>query len=147
MYKHILIPTDGSQLAEKAIDAGLAFAGEMHAKVTAFTAVPEYQVPSTGEIASHTVPSLAQHDESSRQKAQELLAPVREKARRAGVDIALDYAQSDQPWEAIIAAAKKHGCDVIFMASHGHRGLSALLHGSQTQAVLTHSAIPTVVYR
>ena len=55
--------------------------------------------------------------------------------------------QSDHPHEAIVRAAEKHGCDLIFMASHGRRGISALLHGSQTQAVLTHSSIPTLVYR
>jgi nucleotide-binding universal stress UspA family protein len=147
MYKHILIPTDGSALADKAVEAGLAFAGEVHAKVTAFTAVPEYRLPNTGDVLSHRVHSPVEYDKLSRSKAEALLRRVVEKARAAGVEIDFDYALSDHPWEAIIAAAGKHGCDLIFMASHGHRGLSALLHGSQTQAVLSHSVIPTMVYR
>lgn len=147
MYKHILIPTDGSELSQKAIDAGVEFARESHAKVTAFTAVPEYPLPSEAELMSHRAVSLEQYEQQAKQMAHHALEPVEQRARSAGVDCDADYALSDQPYDAIIRAAEKHGCDLIFMASHGRRGISALIHGSQTQGVLTHSTIPTLVYR
>ena len=147
MFKHILIPTDGSELSDKAIDAGVEFAREMHARVTGFTAVPEYQVPSELELRSHQAKSMAQHEAQGKRQAETALQKIAERARAAGVDYDEDYVQSDYPYEAIISAANAHGCDLIFMASHGRRGISALIHGSQTQDVLTHSKIPTLVYR
>ena len=147
MYKHILIPTDGSTLSQKAIEAGLEFARESHARVTAFTAVPEYQIPSEVELMAKRAVSLEQYEQRAKQVAHDTLEPVEQRAKSAGVDCDVDYALSDQPFDAIIRAAEKHGCDLIFMASHGRRGISALIHGSQTQGVLTHSTIPTLVYR
>lgn len=147
MYKHIMIPTDGSELSDKAIDAGVDFAREVHARVTGFTAVPEYTVPSeAGFMAGHIV-SLDQYERDARRQAEAALQKIADRARAAGVEYDADYAQSDRPHEAIIRAARKHGCDLIFMASHGRRGISALIHGSQTQGVLTHCTIPTLVYR
>ena len=147
MYKHILIPTDGSELSQKAIDAGLRFAGSIHARVTGFTAVPEYQVPSEVEIMNRHITSPSEHEREMTKLATHALQPIAEGARAAGVDCDTDFKMSNQPYEAIIDAAHKHGCDLIFMASHGRRGLSALVHGSETQGVLTHSTIPTLVYR
>jgi nucleotide-binding universal stress UspA family protein len=147
MYKHILIPTDGSELSDKAIDAGVAFAREQHARVTGFTAVPEYQIPSEIELMARHGKSMAQHEEQVRQQAEAALLKVAERARAAGVDYDEEFVLCDFPHEAIIRAAQKHECDLIFMASHGRRGLSALIHGSETQGVLTHSSIPTLVYR
>ena len=68
-------------------------------------------------------------------------------ARAARLEFDTDYAQSNRPWQAIIDAAQRHGCDAIFMASHGRKGLAAVWHGSQTRQVLTHSTVPTLVYR
>jgi nucleotide-binding universal stress UspA family protein len=147
MYTHILIPTDGSELAEKAVEAGIELARLTRARVTAFIAVPEYQVPSEGEIVSRTAVSFDEHERRSKEKADAVLERIEARARAAGVDCDTDFALSDRPYEAIIEAARKHGCDLIFMASHGRRGLSALVHGSETQGVLTHSSIPTMVYR
>ncbi len=147
MYKHILIPTDGSELSDKAIAAGIEFARETQARVTGFTAVPEYQIPSEVEMMARRAISLDQHERDAKRKAEGTLRKVADRAREAGVDYDADYALSDQPYDAIIRAAQKHGCDLIFMASHGRRGISALIHGSQTQGVLTHSTIPTLVYR
>ena len=147
MYKHIMIPTDGSKLSEKAIEAGVAFARFIHARVTGFTAVPEYQIPSEAELMSKHGISPADYERDARRQAEIALQPIADRARAAGVDYDADFAQSDRPHEAIIRAAQKHGCDLIFMASHGRRGLSALVHGSETQGVLTHSTIPTLVYR
>jgi len=147
MYKHILIPTDGSETAEKAVQAGIEFAHEAGAKVTLFTAVPEYVLPSSVEYLSHTAVSLEEHERLSREKAQRVLRKPIERAREAGVECDSDYAQSDHPYQAIIEACKRHGCDAIFMASHARTGLQALWHGSETVEVLTHSDVPTVVYR
>lgn len=146
MYKHILIPTDGSEIAGKAIDEGLKFAQWAGAKVTFFTALPEYQLP-TGEFVSRDDVSLPEYERRSAVQAKELLDGIAARARAAGVEPDTDYALSDRPWQAIIKAAEKNGCDLIFIASHGRRGLSALLHGSETREVLTHSSIPTLVYR
>ena len=147
MYQHILIPTDGSELSDKAINAGIDFAREVHARVTGFTAVPEYQVPSEADLMAKHFVSLEQYERESRKLAEAALQKIADRARDARIEYNADYAQSDRPYEAIIRAALKHGCDLIFMASHGRRGISALIHGSQTQGVLSHSTIPTLVYR
>ena len=147
MYKHILIPTDGSEVAERAVAAGIAFAKSVNARVTAFTALEEYQVPGEAELMARQARSLDQHIAEAKQKAEAILGPVRERAAAAGVACNTCDALSDRPYEAIIQAADSHGCDLIFMASHGRRGIRALIYGSQAQGVLTHSKIPTLVYR
>jgi nucleotide-binding universal stress UspA family protein len=148
MYKHILIPTDGSETAAKAVAAGIAFARDANARITWFTAVPEYKVPSEGDLMGRRpIVSLEAHNERSREAAEKILAGPAREAREAGIACETDYAQSDQPYEAIIAAAQRHGCDLIFMSSHGRKVLPALFLGSQTRDVLSHSTIPTLVYR
>ncbi len=148
MYKHILIPTDGSETADKAVEAGIEFAREAGARVTLFTAVPEYELPGEGKVmARRPVVSLDEHNRRSEKLANDILASALRRARAAGVACQSDYAQSDHPYEAIIKAAERRGCDAIFMASHGRKGLGALWHGSQTKDVLTHSTIPTLIYR
>jgi nucleotide-binding universal stress UspA family protein len=147
MFKHILIPTDGSELSDKAIVAGVEFAREVHARITGFTAVPEFRVPSEVELMSRHGVSLEQYERDARKQAESALQRIADRARAAGVEYDAEFTQSDHPHEAIIRTALKRGCDLIFMASHGRRGISALIHGSQTQAVLTHSTIPTLVYR
>ena len=147
MYKHILIPTDGSELAGHAVAAGIAFAKSVNARVTAFIALEEYRVPSEAAVMAHHIKSVEQHDAEAAGKAEAILGPVRERAAAAGVACDSCHALSDRPYAAIIAAADEHGCDLIFMASHGRRGLRALVYGSQAQGVLTHSTIPTLVYR
>ncbi|HTP60895.1 MAG TPA: universal stress protein [Burkholderiales bacterium] len=147
MYKHILIPTDGSELSDKAIDAGIEFAREVSARVTGFTAVPEYQLPSEIELMNRHGVSPEQYEVTVRKQAEAVLQRIADRARAAGVEYDAEYLQSDRPHEAIVRAAAKHGCDLIFMASHGRRGISALIHGSETQGVLAHSKIPTLVYR
>lgn len=147
MYKHILVPTDGSKLSAKAAKAAIEFAKEAQARVTAFTAVPEYPIPSEIELMNRRAVSLYDYERKAKASAKKKLRPVAARARAAGVECGEDYALCDRPYEAIIAAARKNGCDLIFMASHGRRGVSALIHGSQTRDVLTHSDIPTLVYR
>jgi len=147
MYKHILIPTDGSPTAEKAVESGLEFAREAGARVTLFTAVPEYEISEAQMLARRPIISIAEHDRRSGRRAREILAPAEERARALGVDFDVAFVQSNHPSDAIVAAARNRDCDAIFMASHGRSGLARLWHGSETEEVLTHSAIPTLVYR
>ena len=147
MYKHLLIPPDGSELASKAVEAGIEFARHANARVTLFTAVPEYQPPSEVEVMSRQVISLWDHERISREKAQAILEPAAQRVRAAGVPCDTGYAESDHPYQAIIDAAKSRGCDLIVMSSHGRQGFAELWHGSETREVLTHSDIPTLVYR
>jgi nucleotide-binding universal stress UspA family protein len=147
MYKHILIPTDGSDVAEKAVAQGIEFAREAKARVTLFTAVPEYEPPSEAQVFARRVVSIEEHTRNSEKAASDIFAHGAQLARAAGLEFKTDYEQSNQPWQAIVNAAKRHACDAIFMASHGRKGLSRLVHGSQTVDVLTHSDIPTLVVR
>lgn len=147
MYQHILIPTDGSELADKAVKAGIEFARENGARVTLFTAVPEYELPGEAALMARHATSIADHARASEKLASDILSKASEQASAARVRFDTDYVQSNKPWEAIIAAAQRHGCDAIFMASHGRKGLAAVWHGSQTREVLTHSKLPTLVYR
>ena len=148
MYRHLLIPSDGSEIAEKAVSAGIEFARSIGARVTAFTALPEYQMPTSGEILSRRrVPSPKQHEDWAKREAEAILESIEKRAAAAGVACDSDYALCDRPHEAIVDSAKRNGCDLIFMASHGRSGLSALIHGSETRGVLTGSKIPTLVYR
>jgi nucleotide-binding universal stress UspA family protein len=147
MYKHILIPTDGSEVAQKAVAAGIDYAREANARVTLFTAVPEYEPPSEAQVFARRVVSIEEYTRKSESMAGGILERAAALAREAGLAFDTDFAPSNQPWQAIIDAAKRHGCDAIFMASHGRTGLSRLVHGSQTIDVLTHTDIPTLVVR
>lgn len=147
MYKHILIPTDGTDTAEKAVKAGLSFAKWAKAKVTVFTAMPEYQMPTSGEIAARKVMPIAEYERRSMAEAKKRLDKVARRAKAAGVKVDTAASISDRPADAIIAAAEKGRCDLIFIGSHGRRGLKAVLLGSQTHEVLSRSSIPTLVYR
>ena len=97
-------------------------------------------------MSKHAI-SLADYERDAKKQAEIALQAIADRARAAGVDYDAEFTQSDVPHEAIIRAAQKHGCDLIFMASHGRRGLSGLLLGSETQKVLTHSRVPVLVYR
>jgi nucleotide-binding universal stress UspA family protein len=148
MFKHLLVPTDGSATAQKAVDAAIQFARQSGARITLFTAMPEYQLPGQSALLAHQkVPSMADHEREGRAQAAALLAGSEAQARAAGVDCGTDSAFSDRPWQAIIDAARRNACDVIFIGSHGRKGLAALWYGSETEEVLTHSDIPTLVYR
>ena len=122
MYQHILIPTDGSPTAEKAVEAGIDFARESGARITFFTAVPEYVVPLVSEVMAHKpVMSIDQHERLSAEKARTILAPALERARTCCVEFDSDHALNDKPYQAIIDAARRHGCDAIYMSSHGRK--------------------------
>ena len=147
MFKHVLIPTDGSDLSRTTAQKGVLFAKEIGAKVTVFFAKPEYPIAYFGEGALIDPTTPERFSEIADEQAHEYLAEVQSQCAAAGVECATATAASDVPYEAIIEAAEKSGCDLIFMASHGRRGISGLLLGSETQKVLTHSKIPVLVYR
>ncbi len=147
MFKHILVPTDGSQLSLETVKRAVTFAREAGAKITFFFAKSDYPVAFYGEGALIDPTTPEKFAEMADRQAQEILAKASAVAKEAGVPSANTDSVSDLPYQAIIDAANNAGCDLIFMASHGRRGLSGLLLGSETQKVLTHSTIPVLVYR
>lgn len=147
MFKHILIPTDGSPVAAKAIKAGVALAKEMGARVTGFYAIepPPTHLYGEGYLAErHLVEEL---ERRSREVAQRSVDEISAAAREAGVPCETLIGRSVVPYRGIVDAAEKYNCDAVFMASNGHRGLTGLLLGSVTQKVLTHSKLPVLVFR
>jgi nucleotide-binding universal stress UspA family protein len=147
MFKHILVPTDGSPLSADTVKRAIGFAKEISAKVTFLFAKPDYPVAFYGEGALIDPTTPEKFAEMAEHQAREILANCELLARDQGVSAASVSITNDIPYEAIIDAADANGCDLIFMASHGRRGLSGLLLGSETQKVLTHSSIPVLVYR
>lgn len=147
MFKHILVPTDGSALSTDTVQKAVDFARETGAKITFFYAKPDYPVAFYGEGALIDPTTPEKFAEMAEKQAQEILAAAQQLAAAAGVSCAVAAVTSDVPYQAIIEAASANGCDLIFMASHGRRGLSGLLLGSETQKVLTHSKVPVLVYR
>jgi nucleotide-binding universal stress UspA family protein len=145
MYKHVLIPTDGSELSSKAEAAGLAMAKSLDAKVTALTVTPPFQFIGTEPMV--LVATEPEDEKAQTARAEKTLERVRMTAAAIGVPVETLRTVSSHPFEAIIATAKERGCDLIYMASHGRSGLSGLLLGSVTTKVLTHSKIPVLVYR
>lgn len=147
MFKHILIPTDGSELSCATARRAVSFAKEAGARVTVFFAKPEYPIAYFGEGALIDPTTPEKFAEIADQQANEYLGEVRRQCLEAGVECNTTSSTSDVPYEAIIEAADKCGCDLIFMASHGRRGISGFLLGSETNKVLTHSKVPVLVYR
>jgi nucleotide-binding universal stress UspA family protein len=147
MFKHILVPTDGSQLSQETVKRAIGFASESDARITFFYARPEYPVAFYGEGALIDPTTPEKFAKMAEQQANEILGACEKLAGAAKVPCASLAKTSDIPYEAIIAAAASAGCDLIFMASHGRRGFGGLLLGSETQKVLTHSKVPVLVYR
>ena len=145
MYKQILIPTDGSELSLAAIDQGVAFAKEVGASVRFFTVTAPIRV--YGVTGEQLAGGYDDYMKAAREEGARRLAVAEERAKAAGVPCTSSMVESDHAWEAIINAANDGGCDLIAMASHGRRGLSGLVLGSETLKVLTHSTIPVLVYR
>lgn len=147
MFKHIFVPTDGSELSQATVQRAVTFAREAGARITAFFAKPEYPIAYFGEGALIDPTTPEKFAEMAEQQATEYLGEVSRLCAEAGVPCSTVSATSDIPYEAIIEAAEKAECDLIFMASHGRRGFSGFLLGSETNKVLTHSKIPVLVYR
>lgn len=147
MFKHILVPTDGSPLSQEAVRRAVSFAKEAGARITAFYAKPEAPMPQYVEGIQIDKALQDQYAKMAEEQAQKVLGFAEGLCRDAGVACATSSASSDSPYEAIINAANAGGCDLIFMASHGRRGIAGLLLGSETSKVLTHSKIPVLVFR
>ena len=148
MYRHILIATDGSALAEKAVTHGLSLAKSTGAKVSALIVEAPFNVYDVPESKLRQMPeAFAQHAEQMKKHAARILSHVADAAKAAGVACETAQLEEDQPYRAIIAMAKEKGCDLIVMASHGRSGISAVLLGSVTNKVLTHTDIPVLVCR
>ncbi|MBI3041580.1 MAG: universal stress protein [Betaproteobacteria bacterium] len=147
MFKHILLPTDGSKLSDKAVKLGIEFAKKTQARVTAIHVVPEFKIMADEGIAILNPTVKKRFEEEGRARAQKMLDGIAAKARAQGVRCATVSAASDLPYQQIIATAKNKKCDLIMMASHGRHGLSSLLLGSETAKVLTHSKVPVLVVR
>jgi nucleotide-binding universal stress UspA family protein len=147
MFKHLLVPTDGSPLSDKAVERAVSFAKHGNAQVTFFFAVPDESTSIYGEAA---LINSADPEFAARKKKERIdfvLDKAQAAAEAAGVSCQLVTAVTNDPFEKIIEAAINGGCDLILMASHGYKGVKGLLLGSQTQKVLVNSKIPVLVYR
>jgi nucleotide-binding universal stress UspA family protein len=145
MYKNILVTTDGSEFSERAFGHAAALAKLLNAKLTAVTVTAPIQFVAIEGVVYPEDPE--KHKQMIAAQAKAALDAVAKVAAAQGVPCETVQVESPQPYEGILATAKSKGCDLIVMASHGRRGLSALLLGSETQKVLTHSSIPVLVYR
>lgn len=147
MYRNILLPTDGSPLARKAIRVGVKLAKAVGARVTGF-----YAAPPPTPLEYRGMFPVGYADPATRARviertASKYLAVITEAARAAGVRCRVEHVTDDFPAEAIVAAARRNKCDLIFIASHGRHGFKSSLLGSQTQKVLAQSRIPVLVQR
>jgi nucleotide-binding universal stress UspA family protein len=148
MYKQILIATDGSELAGRAVAHGLALAKEVKAPVTLVTVTLPWSALELAHEArlGHTNP-IRQFEDMAAASAKVILDAAAQKAKIAGVACELVHVPEQHPAEGIIAIAEKQGCDLIVMASHGRRAVGRLLLGSQASEVLAHSKVPTLIVR
>jgi nucleotide-binding universal stress UspA family protein len=145
MFKHLLVPTDGSALSDAAIQMAVTLATESGAKVTGLHVIPEFHVLAYGtEMIADTEDQFIQ---VTRQHADNYLLVVTKAATQAGVECDTVTRNHAHPYEAIISVAAQRSCDLIVMASHGRGGMRALLLGSETLKVLTHCRIPVLVVR
>ena len=145
MYKHILIATDGSQLARRAVTEGVDLAKALGARLLLLTVTERFHVFSVDVEQVEETPETFR--EAARAQAQRALAQAEQEVKDAGLAATALHLEDDEPYRAIIHTATERGCDLIVMASHGRSGVSALLLGSETMKVLTHSAIPVLVVR
>lgn len=148
MYKHILIATDGSELAAKGLEHGLALARPLGAKVTVLTVTePLHSGAAQAAIAAGVRDPAASYDQAIDATMKERFAEIENKAGGFGVEVELMHEIDEYPAEAIVRSAKLLGCDLIVMSSHGRRGARRLILGSQTAEVVTSTTIPVLVIR
>ncbi|MBC2883805.1 universal stress protein [Ochrobactrum sp. CM-21-5] len=149
MYKNILIATDGSELAEKGIDHGIAFAKELGSKVV-FVSVteilPSYGIVVAAEWASSPA-AFQEYSEAVTKAAAEILAKAKAKAEAAGVAAETVHVENQSPAQGIVEAAQSKRSDLIVIASHGRRGVNKLLLGSQAAEVLSLSPVPVLIIK
>jgi len=147
MYRKILVPTDGSRLSDRAVKEATRLAQVLNAKLVLFHALPEMQQPIYSEGSSTVLASRQRVRKAAAARARKILAAAAKKAESLGLSATKDYAAGASPHDAIVVAAQRHHCDLIVMASHGRRGLSKFLLGSETQAVLPRARVPVLVVR
>lgn len=147
MYQKILIATDGSAVSSKTACAGVAFAQQMGAEILALFVAPEYQYPIYVEIIPPSYPSEDEYRAAMRRAGQDHVRDILESAGRRGVKAESLTAFAESAALKIVEVAAEHGCDLIFMGSHGRSGWGQLLLGSVTNKVLSHSRIPVLVHR
>ena len=147
MFRRILVPTDGSELSNKAVEAAIAVAKDNGASIVALNVQAEYRPPVVAEVPVGDIYSREEYEAGATRVSEKLLGDVAAKAKAVGVEVKQVSQLASSPWETIIKAARDEGCDLIFMASHGRRGMAGLLLGSETQKVLTHCKVPVLVYR
>ena len=149
MYKHIMLPIDASEPSQKAEKECIAFAKSIKAKVTAIHVVSHYYL----HVRSYATPKAVhskierEHEEEAKELAQKMVSALTKRAKADGVECDALVVVGDNPYEEIINSARDRKCDLIMMASHGRKGLDAVLLGSETVKVLTHSKIPVLVVR
>lgn len=148
-FTHILLPTDGSALSEKGVKRGIAFAKRIKARVTAVHVVPEFRALADEALlpTSGAANLRARFIQEAQARGERIVGRVARWAKAAGVRCKCVIVPRGLPYEHIIATARKEKCNLIFMSSHGRRGLSSVLLGSETAKVLTHSRIPVLVVR
>lgn len=148
MFRHILVPTDGSRLAQRGVKAGIRLAKALGARVTAVYVIPRYVPPMYGEAAIY-VPGIdpQRYRQYTERQAKKALAAAAAEARRAGVRCATRFLVETPAWKGLLRAARSARCDTVAMASHGRGGLGGLILGSETQRVLAQSKIPVLVVR
>ena len=145
MYKNILIATDGSELSGKAVQHGIALAKQLGAKITVLTVTLPFHIFT---LDPQVVEDTADQSKKRIQEhAAKLLGAVAKAANAAGVACETVQVEHEHPYQAIIDTANSKGCDLIVMASHGRRGVSGIVLGSETVKVLTHTKIPVLVHR
>jgi nucleotide-binding universal stress UspA family protein len=147
MYQRILVPTDGSPLSKKAVKTAIELAASLDAEIVAFSVVPRYPASYFDGALSIPPSEVARIEKQWTEQGQALADSVGAQAAKAGVKSRAVTVHSDLVAEAILAAARKHKCDLVVMASHGRKGIKRLLLGSETQHVLTHGNIPVLVLR
>jgi len=147
MFKHILLPTDGSTISKKAVKRGIELARKSGARVTAFHVMPEFKLMVDEGITMLSPALKKRFEDEGRARAQKMLDDIARQARARGVRCSTLCVASDLPYQQIIATARRKKCDLILMASHGRRGLSSLLLGSETAKVLLHTKVPVLIVR
>ncbi|GMV46945.1 MAG: hypothetical protein AMXMBFR66_23430 [Pseudomonadota bacterium] len=145
MYRHLLVPVDGSELSERAMDGSIDLAAQLGAAITGYVAEPLAPLPTLGEPQSLIEREAADHDAITESHAREILARFEARARARGVPFVGRHAQAPRVDRAIIAEAEAQGCDLIVMVTHGRGAFGEFLFGSQTKAVLSGSRLPLLV--
>jgi nucleotide-binding universal stress UspA family protein len=147
MYAHILIPTDGSELAQKGVDHGLSLAKALGSKVTLITATEPFPAPIGAAAWLVIENNIADYQKDCRKWAEELLAPIKATAEKMGITIDIVHVPDARPATAILETAQQTACDLIVMASHGRRGVKRVLLGSQAAEVVANCDVPVLLVK